>query len=225
MTEWCNTERTLGRLIDSGRLEVFAGMPHFQGRHIICRDSPVDKGVYLGGGQREAVVVDSEKYPALKALYNKAKQKATLIGVVQKDLILDSVYETVSEAMSGSEADVEDFIFQLNIAKDKKVTLDMFIEQGIGLCRHQALACAAILELFKKDGIIRGRASVDRNYVENWGSHSWCRYTNSLGYIYILDAALKNIGLIDDVSGPPEKGKWPYKRPGECKSTFSRTLH
>ena len=59
--------------------------------------------------------------------------------------------------------------------------------------------------MFRNDGHIHGRMSVDRNATE-LGGHAWCRYTNDSGEIYVLDVAYEFAGLI-------EKGKWNYKRP------------
>jgi len=179
----------------------------YQGRHIIHRDSKIDGGVYLGQGQREAIVVDSEKYPRLRELYGEAKKKATENGSIKKDKILEAVYETVKEAMPIQDNDaVEKIIDEYSVRNDGKISLDVFLEEGVGVCRHDALACAALLELFGKDGITRGKASVDRNST-NLGGHAWCRYKNSGNEIYILDVAQDYIGKLEDASN------WEYQRP------------
>lgn len=43
----------------------------WQGRNIIGRDVPINGGVYLGGGAREAIVVDDNKQPRLDNIYRK----------------------------------------------------------------------------------------------------------------------------------------------------------
>lgn len=41
----------------------------WQGRDIIGRDRPINGGVYVGSGKREAIVVDDQKQPALNEVY------------------------------------------------------------------------------------------------------------------------------------------------------------
>lgn len=181
----------------------------YQGRHIIHRDSPIDGGVYLGGGQREAIVVDSKKYPKLKELYKLAKDKATQRGAGECE-VLQAVYDTVAKAMSIQNRDaVKELIHRYGAEKDVKIALDVFLEEGVGFCRHYALACGALLELFKKEGFIKGKISVDRNST-HLGGHAWCRYTNPDGEVFILDVAQKYFGRLEDsVNG----GRWDYHRP------------
>ncbi|MEA3343956.1 MAG: hypothetical protein U9Q92_07395 [archaeon] len=182
----------------------------YQGRPIIHRDSPVDGGVYLGQGQREAIVVDSQKYPKLRQLYEVAKGKATERRTVRKDRVLQAVYDTVAEAMPRQDNDaVKELIHRYKVEKDGKISLDDFLEEGVGVCRHDALACATLLELFKKEGIVRGKTSVDRNSTY-LGGHAWCRYTNSADEIFILDIAQRYIGRLEDASNGD---RWAYQRP------------
>ena len=101
---------------------------------------------------------------------------------MDRGLILDAVYEVVSAAMPYDDEAVEKIVSETGNDNDGKIALDYFIQEGKGVCRHQALACAALLERFKDEGYIRGTASVDRN-SDTRGGHSWCRYTNSEGTV------------------------------------------
>jgi hypothetical protein len=196
----------LGRNISGGP----DGTEYYQKRPIIHRNTPVLGRVYLGASPREAIVVDSEKYPALKKLYEEAKKRATdSSGKINKGMILGAVYNVVKEKMEPDEEKVDEIIEELGVGNDGKVALDVFIERGVGVCRHHALTCAALLELFKIDGYIRGTPSVDRNSTE-LGAHAWCRYTNSRGEVFILDPTLGFLGRLEDAE---EKGIWQYKRP------------
>jgi len=232
MAEWDRTQEMKQRLkgkIDRG---------YYGGRHIIHRDSDIDGGVYLGKNQREAIVVDSEKHPRLRELYETSKDKMTgnrcegrisqVVGdnfedfsearyheayyYITENSVLKAVYDTVDEAMPNRDKEaVEEILDEHGVEKDGKISLDIFIGRGVGVCRHLALTCAALLELFKKDGVIKGKPGVDRNSNGSNG-HAWCRYTNPDGEIFILDVG-RYMGKLSDAS---EK-RWFYERPEDSQ--------
>jgi len=206
--EWDRTQIMKKRL--SGEISRGPdGREYYQGRPIIHRNTPVLGGVYLGAFPREAIVVDSEKYPALNKLYEEAKRKAMdSAGRVNKGKILKSVFEIVKEKMEFNEKKVDKITKRLG-GNDRKIALDVFIDEGVGVCRHHALACAALLELFKRNGYIQGTPSVDRNSTE-LGGHAWCRYTNSAREVFILDPTLSFLGSLEEAES---EGIWQYKRP------------
>jgi len=210
MTEWNKTQVMMDRLRKQGKIENVGGKDFYLGRSLIHRDSEVDGGVYLGQSEREAIVVDSQKYSGIRELYTVAKNKATENGRIRKDLILEAVFQTVREAMpKQDEKAAEDIAKRYGVENDGKISLDIFIEEHLGVCRHDALLSAAILEQFKKEGIIDGKPSVDRN-SNHLGGHAWCRYTNSGGEVFILDVAQKFLGKLKDAT---EQNKWAYERP------------
>jgi len=188
------------------------GVLMYQGRHVIKKDLPIDGGVCMGAGEREAIVVDSKKYSGINRLYEIAKQKATEGGKVRRNLALEAIYDTVNEAMSYDHNGVMDkYMEDRGLDRDGKVTLDVYIQNKLGVCRHMALACGVFIEKFNKDGILRGKASIDRN--ENGrGAHEWCRYTAHSGDTVILDVAQHKFGLLKEM---PSNQRWPYERPGE----------
>ena len=200
MADWDRTE------FASKRLEAVLEGELYRGRRIIHRDSPIDGGVYLGKGEREAIVVDSGKDIQILELYEKIKKMARVDVPGFKGRILNAVYDTVIKSMVPNEPEIEGLLKMLNVGQDGKITLGSFLALKIGDCRHMALACGISLELFKKEGYIKGSASIDRNTVYHRG-HVWCRYTNSSGKVFILDAAQKYIGKLNYARN------WDYKRP------------
>jgi len=203
MVRWDRTQFMGARLEDV----LEEGM--YRGRRVIHKDTPIDGGVYLGAYLREAIVVDSEKYTEISRIYNIAKEKA---GVERndgrlKERVLNAVFDTVKESMNYDEAAAHRLVDIYKSGTDGKIALDVFIKNKVGVCRHMALACGALLELFKKDGYIRGNASIDRNTDRR--GHVWCRYTNSGGDVFILDVARNYIGLLKDAKN------WDYRRPDE----------
>ncbi len=190
MAKWDKTQLMERRL--EGKLERrFMGLGglFYEGRFVIHRNTRIDGGVCLGQGVREAIVVDSTKYPMINAVYRKLE---TMIK--GKDTILSSVYTLVDKTLKYDEK------FALKIDKkypDKKVSLDLFIINRKGVCRHMALLCGVLLEKLQNSGIIRGKPSIDRNHIPMVGGHAWCRYTNSVGDVFILDVAQHFLGRLD----------------------------
>lgn len=191
-----------------GKIYYEDNIPHYEGRPIICKDSPVDGGVSIGQYEREAIVVDSQKSNSLLSLYEKAKKRAMFKGQVDKALILLSVFKVVSEKLKYDSSKVEKIVKKAGVKKDKKINLENFVKAEAGICTHQALLCGVLLELFIKDKYLRGKVSVDRNSVYRNG-HAWCRYTTSGGKVFIMDVANDFMGSLEKGL---EKGIWCYNR-------------
>jgi hypothetical protein len=208
-TTWNKSVGMKRRLID--KIQYKQGIPYYNGRRVIERDSPIDGGVCLGEGEREAIVVDSVKYPEIRGLYEIAKEKATRNGRIDKNYILNAVFNTVKEALpKQNNALVEQIVAKYEASRDKEIPIDIFVMNKAAVCRQDAILCGVLLEKFKKEGYIRGKISIDRNSREE-GGHVWCRYTSSAGEVTILDVAQN---FFDDIEKATEK-RWSYKRPGE----------
>jgi len=208
MANWNKTYSMRQRLQQEGKIKIINGIDYYQGLPIIHRDSEIN-GVYLGQSKREAIVVDPYS-PKLRELYNIAKIKATVGNTVRKDLILESVFQTVKEAMPiQKENAVDKIVYEYRAENDGLMPLDVFIERRTGVCRQDALACAAPLAAFKREGLVNGMPSVDRNSTEV-GGHAWCRYKNSIGEVYILDVAQDFLGRLEKA---PDPKRWHYERP------------
>lgn len=197
---WKRTEAVLKRLEDK---------VSYEGRHIIKRDSPIDGGVYLGGRKREAIVVDSVKHPLIGQVYDEVK--AICIGLDNQTttaMVLGTVFNTVKLRLRYSEEETEKIIKERRAVDDRKISLGAFLDEQYGVCRHQALLTAFLLEKFIKENYLEGKVSVDRN---SWalGAHAWCRYTNKEGKVTILDAAHNFIGSLE---ASLKHSKWDYRR-------------
>ncbi len=181
----------------------------WQGRDIIGRDRPINRGVYLGGREREAIVVDDQKQQALNDVYQdflSRRQAKEAQGIPFKQGVLDEAYNLTREVMPYSDTAVSELTRGLK--PDQKVALESFIGKG-GVCRHQALLCAYLLERLAKEGKVAGHVSIDRNFVPGRGGHAWVRYTNSAGEVFIIDPAQQFIGKIEQTG----KNAWFYERP------------
>lgn len=198
----------------------------YQGRRIIGRDTPIDNGVYFGNYGGEALVVDSNKYPThYERLLTEVKERASDdTGEVVRNKVLDAVFETVKKAMPYSQKGVDTLLADIarqdghkEFKDGTKVDLSMFIEDGVGVCRHQALAAGLLLEKMKAAGHIRGDISIDRSMSWNpkgeRDGHAWVRYTSHSGGVWILDVAQNYNGPLEESEG--RRHGWDYLRPEE----------
>ena len=201
-------------------------------RPSIHRDSPIDGGVYEGSYGGEALVVDSQKHPEisqppLEAVMDRVRRAD---GKIDKGAVMRAVYDVVNQTMR-YDADAVERIFQ-EVGKGRegvKIALDQYILEGVGVCRHQALYAGMLLEALAKKGIIHGQVSVERNMVRDKGDkydgHSWVRYTNSAGAVFVIDIAQHRIGRLDDLMLAREEGNaniWDYARPEDIESFRAR---
>ena len=165
--------------------------------------------MYLSEGAREAIVVD-RKYGELDRLCSAVKSRIWNGREYDKNRVLSTVYDVVDKAFyRKSNTAVNQLLTSRGFGPDEKVPLDDFIRYGTGVCRHMALACAALLEILNNEGIVSGSASVDRNSTFQ-GGHGWCRYVNSFGIVSILDITL---GFKGTLAESVQQGRWPYTRP------------
>lgn len=182
----------------------------YQGRHIIARDTKINKGVYFINGD-EAVVVDDENDQSLVQTYEAVLaqiEQIKLEGKEPKNHILKIVWETVLRVMPYDYGEVRVNDVQQRLGKGRKTYLGAFM--GGGVCRHQGLLVAYLLEKLVSQGYLSGKVSVDRNMNDDRTSgHAWARYTSSRGKIFILDVAQKYIGELDTHNST----LWPYARP------------
>lgn len=183
-------------------------------RRIIGYDTPIYQGVYVGAGEREVIVVDDTEAPRMQQAYDLALAKSRELNDV-----VGGTYQTVLALMRYDDElvaqDVEEF-------RNKKVNLNYFLqggriarstgqtqEQGYGVCRHQALLAAYILEKMTREGAIRGSARIDRNTIKGRGGHAWAVFRTPDGREYIIDPAQEYAGPIE---AAPTDG-WKYARP------------
>lgn len=218
LAEWNKTRYAEERIRRSGFFEergIFKREKKFQGRLIIGRDRKINGGVYLGGSEREAIVVDDKKDPAIARIYQELINRrldAQRRGMGFKEGVLEEVWHLVNQVMPYNEYQVEDVVSRLP-EPDSKIYLSAFI--GGGVCRHQALLTAYLLERLANEGLVGGKVSIDRNFVPKLGGHAWVRYTNSAGEVFILDSAQPYKGRLDEMSD--KEYRWFYERPEDTR--------
>lgn len=215
--DWGYTRRAEDIALIRQRLERERGVKE---RHTISRDSRIDGGVYEGAYGGEAIVVDTEKYPLITQAVEKVLAEVTVDGKIDKGLVLETVYNHVFQNMRyDSEAVDKIFAEDCKGIDGQKISLDTYISDGVGECRHQALFAGAILEKLQERGVVSGKASVERNLVRDgadgkYDGHSWVRYTNSAGTVYIMDIAQQKLDTLDNLMKQRRNKEkvWDYGR-------------
>jgi len=233
MAEWDNTIVMEMRLEEKGKICYRKEQSYYRTNFlgitwelpIIHRDTPIIGGVYLGHSEREAIFV-SHYSKELRRLKEEAKKRASYNGNIQREKILQGVFDTVSENIppnKSNKAKVKEIITKHNPRPDGLLSIDTFIQEHAGTCRHQAIACGALIELLNQDEELKkinaypgGKASIDRNRQRN--SHCWARYTSDGGLVTILDVATRFFGILNDALTQQmiaDEIIWPYNRPDE----------
>ncbi len=206
------------------------GHGEYAGRPIIARDTPINHGVYpVGGKHGEALVIDDKKYPEeLNSVYDKLLSRinqvsAEKMGVSGLRRILKHVEGEPGGAAPATELLLrqafavvyETLQYDLEktnkIATDyQKVALNVYINEGVGVCRTQAVLAAYLIERLVGEGKLEGRVSVDRNTDHAVaGGHAWARFTNNSGEVFIIDPSQKYVGKLTDTY---DKDGWDYRR-------------
>ncbi len=187
-------------------------------RRILGRDEDPRGKVLYTAARGEAIVVDPDKYPAqYEKWYSELENRASDgSNRVQRSKVLGSAFSLVSEKMKYSQEGVDTILRENGAVNDgDKIELSVFMEDGVGVCRHQALVVATLLNQAKDAGHIRGDISVDKS--EQWspdgdrGGHAWVRYTSYGGDVMILDVAQGFAGTLEE-SRQRQEG-WNYLRP------------
>lgn len=137
--------------------------------------------------------------------------------------ILKGVYDELTErfintAPKGEERrNIEDITAFWKKEGFNYVFLDAFIGEphlsGIGVCLHQALTAAGILQHFKAHEYLKGKVYFKENHVTNSkvdSGHAWCQYKTEKQEDIIIDVAGQYYGSL-------EQGLiiWPYNKPNE----------
>ncbi len=188
----------------------------YLGRRIISRETPINGGIHFRDPKEEIIVVDDEEDQRLLQAYQILLRE---LGDLQtKPLTTTNLIATIKSfvqfRMPYNKARVEGIVARL--PKDNpSVKLSDYINGGV--CRHQALLTAYLLEKLISEKKIEGKVSVDRNRKKGKVGHAWARYTDSEGTIFILDPARNYYGLLE--AAKDNENSWPYLRP-EDKNTL-----
>lgn len=189
-------EEELERERNFGRRDPEA--PH--GRHrnhpIIGRRSrSVRNGVY-GTRSSEFVLVDDKSQLLEKVVDD---FMATLpshdeAATLNTELLLKRVSFRVANILRYDLAETER-LSEPHYGHRGLIDLSEYVEAGVGVCRHQALLAAHLIEEVIDRGYLTGEVGVERNYdIEANGAHAWAVFKSNTSKDVIVDPANNYVG-------------------------------
>lgn len=221
----------LGRIIESDpryrEPDAMAPYGWFDGRFIIGRDTPVNKGVQPSGA--EILVIDDE---GLEDIYDPAyEQVLQTIAARSKtattviDKVLQPSYRLAQQILRYDRPTVDAMTAAYYF---EPMNLAEFIKRGRGVCRQQAALEAYWLERLQRNGLLslKSDTSLNRSERSRYGraedAHEWTRFVDAQGQVYVIDPAKTNngVGRIEDF---PSHG-WDYRQPEEIEAARGNVI-
>lgn len=177
------------------------------------RSQVVDGGVYLGGSSREAIVVDG-KSEILKNVYKTLLQELQSSFRRSETLVpqqvLIKVMFAVQQSMPYDGPKTEGI--SLEHYGDKLIGLSTYVKEKAGVCRHQGLLAAYLIEGLIQDGYLAGSVGVERNTVEDLGgTHAWAIFkpkTEIARTAIVVDPAQSFVGTKMQAE---QEQRWAYR--------------
>lgn len=88
------------------------------------------------------------------------------------------------------------------------INLSDYVDAGVGVCRHQALLCAHLIESAIDRGMLTGSVGVERNRdIELKSGHAWALFRPVDGPVIIADPAQHFVGTRDQADS---QNLWKY---------------
>ena len=164
----------------------------FTGRPIIGEYSRINGGVYLSANAREAIVVD-ERYGGLELIYsqlmvNFVRRNGTRVQKGTETDLVKAAIELAQTKLTYVSEQTIDMLGQKEVLRsDEKVTLDVFIEHGLGTSRHQVLLAAYLLEKLKDKGYLHGQIILDSTMNKGKNTPEKLIYSSESGDLFVFD--------------------------------------
>lgn len=198
-----------------GDKDTFAPYGYYKNHPIIGRNSvTVKNGVYFTRNpDSEAVVVDN-KSSALQQLtdlltYDMQRQindDPTVHAVSLYKEVLKRTKQALSYDLQKS-----DNLSAPYYNGNQLISLSEYVQAGVGVCRHQCLLAALLLETLVEQDFIRGTVAVERNRNSSGSAaHAWAVLKQHDGTTIVIDPT-------NDYVGTKERAKvlgmWQYSLP------------
>jgi hypothetical protein len=200
---------------DSGPKDEEAPYGYYKNHPIIGRNSTtVKNGVYFTTTPNSEAVVVDDKSKVLQQLrcnleveFDASYGRRPLHSVAN---VLDYVNQFTSTVMPYSIRKSDRLSSHL-YEDNKLIGLSEYVEAGGGVCRHQCLLAAFLMESLVEKGILLGQAGVERNHdVDANGAHAWAVFKAMDGQSYVIDPAQNYVGTKMQAR---LQGRWKYDLP------------
>jgi len=202
---------------DYGRSEEIAPYGYYKNHPIIGRNSPtVRNGVYFTVDPKSEAVVVDDKSHELREVTNqfllRIQGSYTPDDTEVNEMLLHDVVAYVNQVMP-YDGDRTDRISRPYYETIGLVGLSEYVREGAGVCRHQNLLAAHLLETLVENGYLRGGVSVERNIdVDVHGGHAWAVFLPAgSNRSVIVDPAQWYVGSREQAK--QEKRRWNYDMP------------
>jgi hypothetical protein len=187
---------------------------YYFGHPLLGRNSDsVDNGVYLGGGSREAIVVNG-KSEILNDVYEDLARKFRSsykdAQTIIPNVMLKQVMQKVKDVMPYNGPRTSEI--SKEFYGDQIIELSSYVKEKAGVCRQQGLLAAYLTERLIKDGFLNGAIGIERNTVEDFGgTHAWAVFKPAGGgaeNTIVIDPAQTFVGT---KSQADKEGRWAYR--------------
>ncbi len=205
---------------------------------VMDRDTPILGKVLAPHHDSYEAIFVSEQSEALNGLLKNIKRNLSYVDKYgnkhfkQGPAISEAVFKEVANQIPYDLKKSDEIVRKKLSSGSFTISIGEFIRGHAGVCRHQAITCAALLEMLKNDPDfkIQGFPHINRNHVKNLetgisGGHAWARYDSAAkdesgkNLAYILDVAqqqgvlLLNDPMIQNLIA--QKKIWNYNQPDE----------
>ncbi len=189
---------------DSEAVEaLWAKYGFLRDKHVIGFGTPIGGGVYLGQVAREALYVptapDSVTHQLYRELVARNFTDLPLLQTRSLDVALLLIYAFVQEHMPFDKRADKEIAATHGVGPDEEISLDVYVEEGCGVCRHQGCLYARLLELLQADKYLPGTVTMQRRNFFIFG-HAWVRAIFDERRYAIIDLAMKEFGWLSEMS-------------------------
>jgi hypothetical protein len=181
-------------------------------RELIGRDTPINGGFSASDREPDWIIVDDQQDTTLQLTYYEVKRRIEDSGRHPKEVALNEVYKYVREKIPYDEG-IYDRIAKDRGNETRLLPLSYYFEGGV--CRHQALLAAYLIEKLIGSGVLGGKVSFESNHYGIFGAHAWVRYVSRSKRIFIIDTS---IGFAGELHPNNNDLRWGYERPEEIKA-------
>lgn len=202
---------------DYGEVDQFAPYGYHKNHVIIGRDTKsVKDGVYFTTSPNSEAVIVDDKSRAIElvsqGLLDKVESKFSSGTTKHEEDILKLVNKETKRALP-YDARISDRLSGPLCDSNGLIALSTYIEQGGGVCRHQCLLAALLLEKLIDNKILAGTVGVERNHdLDVKGAHAWAVFKSLSGSTIVVDPAQNFVG---SKARARAQGRWEYEIPLE----------